>query len=286
MNRGKRRNVRKRLVGLIGSLLLSGLVLAGGTTATAADRRVVWQKLDQFVAIEKQDGSVTTPTTPNDHPAQLTAEMIRATLGPLRVTFRESAEPQPLFTDGELEILGETVRQGLSQVSPDEDVTFALIGLHPALFGMFKQPMVTAGRLFVSKGKLNLILGMVHDPVNERDDRRLKPFTPGSRAMTSGNTFRVMTKSGEMAGTGSGRQDWLTLSPAASPSPDTRTEEGSARPAPAVSPPAAPPAPSPAARPAEKGVEERLLLLKGLYDKGLITEEEYRAKKMEILREL
>ena len=151
MNTETRWTARRRCVGTVGSLLLAAVVLTCGTPAGAADRQYVWQRLDQFVAIEKQDGSETSPDAPNDHPARLSAEVIRATLGTLLFTSTENEKPEALFTDGELATLGETLSRGLSQARPDEDVTFALIGLHQSVLGLFKQPMVTTGRLFVSR---------------------------------------------------------------------------------------------------------------------------------------
>ena len=56
---------------LAGSMLLVGLA-TGGRVAAAAERRPVWERLDQFVAVEKQDGGPGTPATRNDHPARAT----------------------------------------------------------------------------------------------------------------------------------------------------------------------------------------------------------------------
>ena len=267
------------------ALLLFAIVIGNCTPAGAADRKNIWQRLDQFVAIEKQDSAKGSPPPPNDQPAQLSADTIRATLGMLSIMLKESENPTPLFTEGELTALGSALAQGLSQARPDEDVTFAIIGLHPSLLGL-KSPMVTTGRLFFSKGRLNLILGSVHDPVSDRDDRRLKPFIPGSRASVPDVSWRVATATGEQIQTANGRPDWLTLVPADATVPAT-TEDVTSRKTPAAGThPSAPTPPATVSRPAPKSVEERLLILKGLHDKGLITEEEYRAKRLEILREL
>ncbi len=44
--------------------------------------------------------------------------------------------------------------------------------------------------------------------------------------------------------------------------------------------------PAPAPVPAQRTVEERLKILKGLHEMGLITEEEYAARRVEILKDL
>jgi hypothetical protein len=280
MKKEKTRTVRESLVRVIAGVMLIGIGLSCGTSAFASDRRNVWERADQFVAVEKQDGVA---PTPNDHPAKLAPETIRATLANLRVQLEGSKEPSPLLTEGELEILGGAVQQGLGLAASDEDVTFALVGLHPALLGLFKQPMVTTGRLFVRDGRLNLILGLVYEPVSDRDDRRLKPFVPGSRVAGRRPEWRVTSKNGETVQVESDRTGWLVLPlvAAAPPLQPTQTEIS-----PGVKPGAGAPVIDASPRPPGKSVEERLIILNELMKKGLITDEEYKAKRLQIMNEL
>ena len=280
MNRVKTWTVRESLSRGIAAVALIGICLSCWSPAFASDRRDIWQRVDQFVAVEKQDG---VSPTKNDHPATLAAETLRAILANLQVQMKGSKEPVPLFTEGELETLGDAAQQGFGLAGPDEDVTFALIGNHPALFGFFKQPMVTTGRLFVRNGRLNLILGTVHEPVNDKEDRRLKPFIPGYRTASPNPEWRVTAKNGETVQVEGGRTDWLVLSlaapaPAMQPIPTSGSRE--------VKPQPAPPQAEAPSRPTGKSAEERLIILNNLKQKGLITDEEYKAKRLEILNDL
>ncbi|HEY6838133.1 MAG TPA: SHOCT domain-containing protein [Geobacteraceae bacterium] len=271
MKRANPRNVGENLARAITAALLITVGIACGTQAFASERRNVWERGDEFVAVEKQENA---SAAPNEHPAKLAAETLRATLSGLRVQPKGSKESALLFTEGELETLGDALQQGLSLARSDEDVTFALVGLHPALLGLFKQPMVTTGRLFVRGGRLNLILGAVHEPVNDRDDRRLKPFIPGSRLKKRTLEWRVTTN-GEAPLTESDRDDWFVL-PLVTAAPEQPAVPG-------VSREAKPAQPS---RPTGRSVEERLILLNDLKAKGLLSDEEYQAKRRQILNEL
>ena len=279
MNRKKSWTVRESLSRGIAVAVLIGICLSCGAPASASDRRNIWERVDQFVALEKQDG-VSSPR--NDHPVKLAAETAHAIFGNLQVQMKGSRQPVPVFTEGELETLGDALPLGLGQAGPDEDVTFALIGNHPAVFGL-KQPMVTTGRLFVRDGQLNLILGTVHEAVNDKEDRRLRPFIPGSRTTAGIPEWRVTAKSGESVQMESGRPDWLVLSlaapaPAVQPMPTSGSRE--------VKPQAAQPQTETPSRPTGRSAEERLTILNSLKQKGLITDEEYKAKRLEILNDL
>ncbi|WP_298273411.1 SHOCT domain-containing protein [Geobacter sp.] len=265
----------RTLLGVVGGLLLAGMGLGGAVSVSAAERRPVWERQDQFVALEKQDVS----DAPNEHPARLSSQVLRQTLGALQVRL-EGGQPVPLFTEGELDVLGPELQKALELATPDDDVTFAMMGLHPTLLGFVKKPLLTTGRIFFRQEKLNLILGQVHEPVRESDDRRLHPFVPGSRKPAPHPAWRVTTKGGELAQVDD-RSDWLALSLLPAEQVMSPPETGTNREAkPALAPRTSPP------RPVGRSVEERLILLNDLKQKGLITEEEYRAKRLKILDEL
>jgi hypothetical protein len=230
------------------------------------------------VAVEKQDGGAT-PAAPSDHPASVAPEVLQAALGSLQVRVQGSEQNVPLFAEGEAELIATAASKGLALARPDEDVTFAVVGLHPALLGLMKRPLVTTGRLFVRHEQLNLILGTVHEEVKESDDRRLNPFVPGSRKVTTRAGWRVTTKAGEIVQVAADRPDWLVL-PLVAAAPPAQVEiPREMKPGPGAGPAAAPP------RPAGKSVEERLMILNDLRKKGLITDEEYRTKRLQIMNE-
>ena len=256
---------------------------------------MIWQSRDQFVALTPQDyGTAGSRPLPNDHPAQLTAERLSEFL--LSIDVRETAADKPvaLFTPSSAQIVTPYLQQAFNQATPGEDVTFAVIGLHTSLFGFAKSPKVTTGRIFYQGGVLNLILGLVQKDVNEREDRRLSPFTPGSRVKTSQGEWTLQPRTGQ-ATFALLRRDWLKSVPAlplpAELPPPEKMSPLSAAPPPvpkAVSLPTMTPAPvlqAPKAVDA-RGPAERLLLLTELKDRGLIKEEEYVSKRAEILKGL
>jgi len=255
------------------SVLLVLLTLS--FTVHAVDVRYLWQSRDQFVALERQDITSSGSAQPNDHPAELTLDRLTAILSSIDVRPTDGAKPEPLLTRSAVEVLAPYLRQALQQASPSQDVTFAVIGLHNALYGLAKSPKVTTGRVFYKAGRLNIIVGLVQQEVRDRDDRRLFPFTPGNRQKASAGEWTLLTKTPLV------RSDWMDFgddwqAPVV-PKPVVEQLLPSVQTAPA------PPEKrdSDTRRPAD-----RLSTLNELKDKGLISEEEYRGKRLEILNGL
>ena len=248
--------------------------------------KTLWQSRDQYVAIEKQDRSAGVTATANAHPADISVDRLRSALASMEVRLPGKDKKVPLFYDPELKILSENIRAGLASAGPDEDVTFAVIGHYPALLGVLQERKVTTGRVFCRDGQLNIIFGDVLRDVREDEDRRLYPFLPGSRGAAAPGKWALTAKQeGEPFTTT--RPDWVTF-PLAGPSapiaaPAGRQENGGTdaenQEAPAVSP-------EKPATVGKKSVEERLMMLNDLRNKKLITEDEYRAKRLEILNDL
>jgi len=272
-------------------LAIAGLLIVSSGTALAGRDKTIWQSRDQFVAIEKQDGE---GTAANDHPAKLSAEQLRSMLESLEITETDKNKVLPVFNEPEREILVEMLREGLSLAGPKEDVTFAVIGQFPTLFGLARERKVTTGRVFYRGGELNIIFGMVHRDFRDNEDRRLAPFVPGSRTRPAELGGRISASAGEPGSTMK-RGDWIVLSPASIGSSPGMPGESAT---PAMKPEQAERRPpetgttrkqeSKPAKPDKQGrtVEERLMLLNDLRNKKLITEEEYRSKRLEILNEL
>jgi hypothetical protein len=275
-----------RLLILLIAVLMGVCSCAHQPTIAAAPAKYLWQSGDQFVALvptEQLPGSV-----PSDHPVSLDQDRLRGALASLEWQESTDVKPVQLLTDYELSILAEQISAGLAKAAPGEELVFALIGNHPAFMGLAKRPQVTTGRVFYSQGRVNLILGMVHEELGKNDDRRLQPFVPGSREKSAGfaGQVTVLPEVGEKR-----RADWLLINPAAVlPLPKQLPSLG-AVPTPAID--AVPVASPERGKPQQPGrtdkgkrIEERLLLLNGLKEKGLVTEEEYRAKRREILDDL
>jgi hypothetical protein len=228
-----------------------------------SSEETVWASREQFVSVVPAE---TAAGEPRNEAADLSPEQIREALAPLQVV-EEGRKASPLFSDTVMLLLSEHLADGLHRAGPDRDVVFAVTGLAPTLLGLVKTPVVTTGRVFVQGGKLNLILRMVHEEVREAD-RRLQPFTPGSRLKPA--TDKLPVGSSAPLQFRPGRPDWLVLT---IPAPGETVA-----PPKATAPPVQP-------KPSEVSgrAEERLRLLKDLREKGLITDEEFRAKRKDIL---
>ena len=246
------------------------------SAASAASRQMLWQSRDQFVALESLEKGA---EGANAHPAEVDQETLGALLASIDVRIDTSSAVEPLFTQAAQQAVVPHLVQALKKASPDQDVTFAVIGLHTSLYGLAKSPKVTTGRLFRRDGHLNLIIGMAQNDVNEREDRRLAPFIPGSRGEAAGGSWRILPRSGQDAFTLK-RTDWVVFTddPRAlavkAPEPVRQPQQQYVQPA----------APVQQAAPAEsRNPVERMTILNELRNKGLITEDEYKGKRQQIL---
>lgn len=335
-----RKGVLDKNAALYGRAVLAAflmLILAGCGAALLNGNKsevssVIWKHRDQYVQIESQDRGKTAPL-PNDHPALLSAEHLLDMLGALEVQFEDEEKPVSLFTFKELEILAPAISQGLAEAGTRQDVTFAIVGIHRPLVSFSHDRAVITGRLFVREGRVNLILGKLHEEHKAGEDRRISPLLPGSRLTSSplpqwGKPWTVVAMQGLEIKTD--RHDWLMLTPdpklwkaaiaqkkeaketaTAALFEASQVREESAQleveqqelrtevqelkqaieqmkqaPAPGVAAPApvaAPAAVAPAAPAGLDQIEQRLEILQRLKAKGLISDEEFRAKKQEIL---
>lgn len=195
--------------------------------------------------------------------------LVRSVHNPLLAPSYQGAT-EPLFLDEEVRDLGRSLRQAFQQVTAQEQVVFAVA--RSAEGGVTR---LTSGAWFIQAGRVHLRLANCRvvvtlpsirkqiwiDPLFAQDG----PFyelVPGERqalippAREGGNPFRPEVA--ELAIDYHGK-----------------TEEA----APASSVDAVPSAPV-------RSLEEPMALLKRWYEQGLITDEEYRAKKQQLLDRL
>jgi len=278
--------------------------------------RTLWTSGEQYVAIEKQDRQAGVTMKANEHLTEISVERIRIALESIDFRAQDKDKSISLFNEPELKILPEYIAEGLALAGPDEDVTFVIIGNYVESMGVLKKRMVTTGRVFCQDGQINIIFGDVHRILTEvmgiPEDRRLNPFLPGSRGGSVGKVEGMLLpkQGGEIFA--KTRSDWIVFPVQGSETPYTppaaRVESGAA-PGIGTAPVAAPGArtmtpatvrdtggaagqdlrpvyrerPAPAAK---KGIDERLMILNDLRNKKLITDEEYRTKRMDILNDL
>jgi hypothetical protein len=270
--------------------------------AQARSDSIVWEGDDQSVVLAPQDED-TAP--PNDHPVTMAPEDIERMLSSLR--FRHSdhepdTPPVAVFTEEQVEILGQALATGLTRAAPSEDVIFSIIGAHQMSPGAFaRRNRLTAGRAFFHDGKLNVIFGEIQSPYRKKNvygrlDEDFYPREYGSRASPDAQEA-VLVASTDMSlrtEPQGQREDWVVFdSPVAGAAPppqaDTIAQHPQAVPSPAEArspsePPDAAAVDNPVA--GSTDIEQRLETLKRLREKELISEDTYRAKVDEILKDL
>ena len=239
--------------------------------------RQLWQLSDYTTVqlVPREKGSA-----PNQQPWAVDGETLRRELQ--SATLIRNGQPKPLWGSGELDDVLATLVEAFGKATPEQDIALVSTARHDD--NSFLSISAITARLFFADGHLNLI---VRDPRNDFFDRargtgQAPSFTVGSR--TAAGTADLRSVNGRNA-----RPDWLVLSTEAAPAapavaaPAVLPATAPAAPT-AAAPMAAPPAPM--AVPAQGDPEKRLELLKRLYDKGLITSDEYQKKRQEILQGL
>ena len=269
-------------------LVAAGVASGCATTGTTEARgKTIWEHSDQYVMIEKQDSPAGVTVPANAHPVNISADRLRSMLESIEVRFPDESKAVQLLNDDELKVLSDNIPAGLASAGPDQDVTFAIVGHYVALMGFLKERMVTTGRVFCRDGQLNIIFGEVHRPVKENEDRRLHPLSPGLRAAATRQEWTLVARPG-MEDFTMKRPDWVIFPiagpviPVAVPASlqgtgSTGAEKKAVTPAESREKPG---------MTGKKSVEERLMMLNDLRNKKLITDEEYRAKRLEILNDL
>lgn len=268
---------------------------------------VIWQDgPNQYVKLADQDGP---EYGANEHPVTLNADALKTILESL-VFDRDDA--RTVFTTEQADLLGKQLAEGLQRASTDQDLIFSLMRSEKSeLLGFRADRFFVAGRAFYRLGQFHIIFG---DYDRWRNDSAEKAYDPtdvgvvrykldhGKRSRSSANVkFPVMSLDGikNMRYKGEIRNDWVVvdmdraIASLAQADQVRRKQEllqkrkeildALGEDAALIIPQAAP-APVPVQQP--RSVEERLMTLKGLKDKGLITEEEYGAKRQQILNSL
>lgn len=272
----RRPRPRVRLQALASALLIACCAVGGAmrpTCALAAERS--W-RLDEFSRIELSPAEA---GATNSHPAHLTAASLHDALGTVTTTVR--GETVPLFAAEELDDLAPALAKAFDNAGPQDDVLLLSTARRE---GRFATPTALTARLFVRDGKLQLIVHEARQEFMEAYRRaHIAPrFSYGSRAKASAVNLQAV-------GGTAARHDWVALplsTAAAAAAPSTTPPAAPAQPAAVPQPPSVPVAPVAPTAPKAADPEERLQTLKRLHERGLITDEEYRVKREEILRQL
>ena len=255
---------------------------SGDKPAVPSDRRV-W-RIAEFTAIQRAEREA--GAAANQHPASIAPETLRQLLAPVRLVVGSGT--QPLFAPDELSDLIEPLAEALSVATPGDDLL--LLSTHRRGGGVLLAPLGLTARLFVQDNALHIIVHEARrDFVNAYIGSRIPPtFTFGSRAKAGLVTLQD-------PGATVRRADWLAIpvnrvaAPAPAPQPVVLPAPAPGVPPKAQAAPPPAPVPAPVVRPAPASadeIEQRLLTLKRLRERGLISEEEYQQKRREILQAL
>jgi len=272
-------------------------VSATSPVVRGATGRQLW-RISDYTTIELAAREPGAPD--NQHPWTVEANTLHALLQQVQLV--RSGLAKPLFAIDELNNIVPALTEALARARPDQDIALVSSARHEdnTFYGI---TAVTA-RLFVVDGHLNLI---VHDArVDFYDAARgsgMAPhFTVGSRTAEGGSPVQSPSATNK-------RADWLVLGSVSAPpavlaAPAVPAPPAAVAPAapaaPVVAAPATPIAPAapvvapappvpmaaPAAPAAPQDAEQRLLAIKRLYDKGLLTKSEYEKKRAEIIKGL
>jgi hypothetical protein len=240
---------------------------------------------DRFIRIEGRYGDEhRIGPTRFEHPLTLTAVEWERILSNILVQSRKDTflfttaknPPEPAFSPEQLAYLSKGLQKAFSRAHPDEFVVFG--------FSQTRSPQlteITTGGWFVEGQRLHLILANYRHSVsmkNIRDELWRDPLhsnTSPSYEIVPGPNQTLGREKGLAGLLSSDAPDLLIDYKAlleVKPSPPAALSP--------VSSPIAAPAPAPRVEPS---LEERLRVLKKLRDQGLITEEEYRDKKKQLL---
>jgi hypothetical protein len=285
----------------LASILCLWLGFVQAAAANSNKTIEIWKSPDEFVVLAPQDALAGDAAPRNDQPIVIEPAKLAAALAKLRVREGKGVpEAIPVFESDAARRLAGPLSTALERAAADQDVLFAIdMSQKAALLG--SKSVSVAGRVFYQNQRLQLIIGELHVstippeyknyPIGyPKPDRRLHPHQTGERAkeaqlpaaaFETGDDVSLFVHDGKV------RSDWLVLNvgalaagdlPAAAP---TMVSMGTSQNATTPSVGAAKPSGS-----ASPSVEERLLRLKRLREQDLITDEEYKRKRNEILDQL
>jgi Short C-terminal domain len=249
-----------------------------GENTAANTRQRIWpvREFTTVALVSREAGA-----SENEQPAQVQASALKQQLARVQTIVKNTR--QPLFAGDELADVVGPLTQALASARPGDDIVLSSSSRREG--GFLNAPTAVTARLFVQGGSLQLI---VHDSRFDfydtyRGTQAAPRFTYGSR--DSPGTAILQGDDGATAR----RADWLSIPLSAlqsAASPMAQSPEP-----PVAAPSGTPPRPQAATaaprRPLDANsaddIERRLETLKRLREKGLISEDEYRQKRKEIL---
>ena len=232
---------------------------------------------------------------------------------------KDNDEAESVFSLSQSRLLGTYIAAGLQTANPNQDIVFALTRRKKSFLFM-KDTTYTAGRAFYVGGKLNIIIGD-YDKLGDKFKERVHQssggmevkyyFTPGKRAKRSGFKKAIIVSDGLSIyeDNGKARTDWFVIDvklasaafaagqsgadPQISTIDDERLRQEAAKSARERREMRLEMArlrkemkEQSQAKANDRSVEERLEQLESLKEKDIITAEEFKAKRAEILGDI
>ncbi len=261
---------------LIGTALpLLGQIQAGPAAAETRSACGQCEEPDRFVRLQDQsEVRHSAASRQFTHPFVLSPEEWTALLTALHVQRQAEGLLLPAFTAEEITYLSNTLSQAFAQAQPREMVVFGLSHLNA-----YNMTEVTTGGWFADGPSLHVVLANYRKVVTMPGTRQLlwqRPLRPdaGPHYDLVASTHQTIV------------QDFGVLPSLFSSVPSELSLTYQAillrDPVETSAPRESPPHSSDMA-PTPMSIEDRLRVLQRLYDQGLITDEEYRAKKQQIL---
>jgi len=299
---------RRRLI----ALLALAATMTPATAMLDNDPDMIWRSgANLYFKYAEQDSP---DYGDNDHPVSLKPAEITAVLDAVRVwdkkIFRDE-EAELLFSPRQSHLLGEQLARGLEKAGPRQDIVFTLSKTNRGLLGLSDRAFV-CGRAFYQQDRPNIILGEHDRARNEAFESAYDPsgqgrvpysFYHGSRSRPSSFKQKLVRMSGvENRQTDELRRDWLVIDLDAAgqallaekqqqskPNADTRAirrEAATLSREMRLEMARMRKQMQTLSKGSTLSIEERLARLEQLRTGELITEEEYQAKRAEILNEL
>ena len=140
-------------------ILVSVLFLFGGSLYA---KTVLWESgQNLYIKLSKQDKSASGKTPQNSHPVELKKEDIGDALLLLELwdkDYYDEGVAESVFTVQQARLLAEHISGGLRIADINQDIVFAIVGRKKGALGTF-DTVYTAGRVFYLDGMLNIIIG-------------------------------------------------------------------------------------------------------------------------------
>ena len=202
--------------------LLMACLAPGAGAALLEDENTVWQSGYQYV---KYAPISSQGYGQNDHPVELDRSAVAAVLKALEFRsedfFATDDEREPVLSVAQAQRLADTISSALRDAQPDQDIVFVIEKSVSKLIFLQDQ-VLTSGRAFFKDGQLNIIIGQYERTRNKEFERvydssgQLSPYSldHGSRASSLGNVEKSLIN---MAGISNKmidnepRQDWFVI---------------------------------------------------------------------------